>query len=70
VTGHKAAGFRKLQKAGFNRLFLRFFVTLSFYTFVYFAKSSHNEDGSKKLQSTSLSGLFVTVCDDFTSILI
>jgi hypothetical protein len=60
--------FRTLQKAGFNRLFLKLFVTVSFYiietvtnvTNCKFAKSGHNEDGYVKLQTSFINWLY---CD-------
>jgi hypothetical protein len=62
-SGHKASGFRKLQKTGFNRLFLRLFVTVSFNitkTVTYVTNydhlwlCGHKEDGYKKLGSNSM----------------
>jgi hypothetical protein len=58
VCGHNAARIRKLQKSGFNRLFLNLNghnVTIT----CDFAKSGHNEDEKmviKSFKSPSLAG--------------
>jgi hypothetical protein len=70
-SSHYATGLRKSSKVWFQPSVFDIFGTVSFYItktitnlpICDFAKSDHNEDGYRKLQSPSLAGFFVTICD-------